>query len=107
MSFSFGQNVASVRSAADLTAIKTTGKGQITMPSSLTSDLIQQRAKYYTLYFTVDFDQKTSIATIKMVENTERARAVIIRFLAGCEIQSVNVGGENVSRDVLFDNYLK
>lgn len=102
---SFGQ--ASVKSAADLTSIKESGKGQITLPSKLTKADVEAKAKYYTLYFTVDFDEKSKVATINMVDNSERSRAVIVRFLAACEIQTINVGSEAVNRDHLFERYLK
>jgi hypothetical protein len=103
--FSFGQ--ASVKSASDLTSIKEKGVGYITLPSNLTKADVASRAKYYPLYFTVDFNESTKVATIKMVENDERSRAIIVRFLAGCEIQTINVAGETISRDQLFEKYLK
>lgn len=103
--FSFGQ--ASVKSAKDLTSIKETGICKIKLPSDLTKEFVDSRAKYYPLYFTVSFDEATDIATIKMTDNTSRSRAIIIRFLAGCNIQTIKVEGKEVSRDELFENYLK
>lgn len=105
LSFSYGQ--ASVKSASDLTSIKESGKGYITLPANLTKADVEAKSKYYTLYFTVNFDEKSKVATISMVENSERSRQIIIRFLAACEVQTINVGAESVSRDVLFEKYLK
>lgn len=107
LSFSFGQEVAVVRSASDLTAIKEKGKGSITLPAKLTKEEVQSKARYYTLYFTVDFDEKSKVATISMVENSERSRAIIVRFLAACEVQTIRVAGEDVNRDQVFEKYLK
>ncbi len=107
MSFSFGQNAATVKSAKDLTAIKETGKGSIILPSNLTKADVEAKSKYYTLYFTVDFDERSKVATINMVDNNERSRQVIVRFLAACEVQTIDVAGESVHRDQLFERYLK
>ncbi len=105
--FAFGQNTAFVKAPSDLTSIKETGKGHITLPERLTKEEVQSKAKYYTLYFTVDFDEKSKVATINMVENNERSRAIIVRFLAGCEVQNVTVGNETINRDLVFEKYLK
>lgn len=107
VSLSFGQEVASVKSVSDLTSIKEKGKGHITLPAKLTKEEVAAKAKYYTLYFTVDFDDKSKVATINMIDNTERSRAIIVRFLAGCEIQTINIAGELVNRDQLYEKYLK
>ena len=106
-SFSYGQEAASVKSASDVISIKERGRGHITLPSKLTKEEVMSRAKYYTLYFTVDFDDKSKVATISMVDNTERSRAIIIRFLAACEVQTINVAGEVIDRVQLFERYLK
>lgn len=106
-SFAFGQGTANVKSAADLTSIKEKGKGYITLPEKLTKDEVMSKAKYYTLYFTVEFDEKSKVATINMVDNTDRSRGIITRFLAACEIQNINVAGEVINRDQLFEKYLK
>ncbi|MCO5260355.1 MAG: hypothetical protein M9916_09445 [Crocinitomicaceae bacterium] len=103
--FSFGQ--ASVKSASDLTSLKDKGIGYITLPSNLTKEDVASFAKYYLLYFTVDFNESTKVATIKMVEKDERSRAIIVRFLAACEVQTINIAGEQVHRDQLFEKYLK
>lgn len=107
ISFSFSQESASVKSVSDLTSIKESGKGSITLPSKLTKEEVASKAKYYNLYFTVDFDEKSKLATINMVDNSERSRMIIVRFLAGCEVQTINVAGDIVNRDQLFDKYLK
>lgn len=106
-SLSYGQEAASVKSASDVISIKEKGKGYITLPSKLTREEVMSKAKYYTLYFTVDFDDRSKLATISMVDNTERSRAIIIRFLAACEVQTINVAGEVMDRGQLFERYLK
>jgi hypothetical protein len=106
-SLAYGQEVASVKSASDVISIKEKGKGFIVLPSKLNKEDVMSKAKYYTLYFTVDFDERSKIATISMVDNTERSRAIIVRFLAACEVQTINVAGEVMDRGQLFERYLK
>lgn len=107
MNIASAQNSATVKSASDLTSLKDKGKGFITLPGNLTKEDVASKSKYYTLYFTVEFDDKTKVATINMVDNTERSRAIITRFLAACEVQTIVVGNETVHRDQLFEKYLK
>ena len=108
LSVAFGQdNVAVVKSKSDLTSIKVSGKGMMTLPAHLTSDQVQSKAKYYTHYFTVDFDASSHVAKISMVDNDERSRAVIMRFLAACDVETIQVEGESVARDALYEKYLK
>ncbi len=107
MTFSFGQDVAVVKSSADLLSIKETGKGKITLPQNLTAEQVKNAAQYYPKFFTVDFDESTKVATISMVENNEMSRSIIVRFLAGCSIQTINIDGMDVNRDNLFERYLK
>jgi len=107
MNFSFAQELAIVKSKSELTAIKSTGEGSIILPARLTNEMVQANAKYYTHYFSVDFNEKSKEAKFKIVENTERSRAVIVRFLAACDVNEVDVEGTIVKRDDLFVNYLK
>lgn len=107
MTFSFGQDVAVVKSSADLLSIKESGKGKITLPQNLTAEQVKNAAQYYPKHFTVDFDNSTKVATINMVTNDEMSRHIIVRFLAGCNIQTINVAGEDVNRDFLFERFLK
>mgnify|MGYP006137387257 CR=1 FL=1 len=107
LSFSFGQELATVKSKSELTAIKRTGEGSIILPANLTNDLVQSKAKYYAHYFSIDFNEKSKEAKFTMVENTEKSRAVIVRFLAACDVTEIDVEGTIVKRDDLFVNYLK
>lgn len=107
MGLAFGQGTASVKSAKELTSIKESGKGQIILPESITKEMVEKHAGYYTIYFTIDFNEKTHFATFNMVENSERSRQIITRFLASCQITHVEVDGEKVYRGDLFERFLK
>jgi len=107
LSFSFGQNIAIVKSAKDFAELKENGKMSIQLPSNFTADQVSNNAKYYGLYFTVAFDEKSKVATINMTTNDERSRAIIVRFLAASEIKEVKVGEELMNRDLLYEKYLR
>jgi len=107
LSFSFAQQTATVKSADNLTSIKNSGSGEIILPGNLSAEDVKSKAKYYTKYFVVDYNQDTHVALIKMVENDAQSRNIIVRFLAACDVKDVNVGGKIVSRDNLFETYLK
>jgi len=103
---SFAQDhVARVSSAQELRDIKNTGKCVINLSRSFTKAEVADRSKYYTLYFTVDYNEASKDATITMVDNSPRSRQVIERFLVACEIESVLVGDEKVHHSDLFQKY--
>lgn len=58
---------------------------------------ISGAAVYYKNYFTVEFDEASQTAKISMVENNERARAVIVRFLVASGTRNVSVDGKIIS----------
>lgn len=91
----------------ELSNIKNSGKGSIVLTSDVTSDEVAKAAKYYTHYFTVTFDESNHTATFNMVDNTEKSRMVIARFLSACRIQSVDVDGKSYVPLELYNTYLK
>ena len=107
LNFSFAQHTAIVKQTSDITSLKSSGKGMITLPEGLTSDVVAEKAKYYTHYFTVQYDEKSSVASFTMVENDDRARSIITRFLAACDVNDVKIEGKLVNRDDFFQLYLK
>lgn len=107
VNFSFSQETAKVKNATELTSLKDKGVCEITLPSNMTKDAVETNGKYYTHYFTIVFDEASKKATFTMVENNERSRSVIVRFLAACNVDQVDVAGTMVTRDDLFVKYLK
>jgi len=106
-SVTFGQNtVATVKSAQELIDLKKTGVCVINLPGEYTKAEIADRAKYYTTYFTVDYNEKTKGVTIKMVENEARSRQVIERFMVACGIEKLQIGDELVATSEIFSRYL-
>lgn len=67
---------------------------------------ITDAAQYYTLYFKVSFDEASQVAKLEMVENDQRARAVIVRFLVAAGFRNVDVDGKVISINDFRESYL-
>jgi len=72
-----------------------------------TESEISDAAAYYKQYFTVNFDESSQTVKINMVENDERARAVIVRFLVASGVRNVDVDGNSVSINDFMTKYLQ
>lgn len=109
-SFSFAQDsksTAVAQSSKDLVESKTSGNYIFTLPETVTSEDVAKNSKYYVHYFTVEFDDNTQQANIKMISNDDKSRHVIMRFLTANQIQNVQVDGKSYSLDQFFENYMK
>lgn len=96
-----------IKSEKDVTAIREAGKGVVYLPAGMSKDEVQDRAKYYTMYFTVDYNPTDGETTIRMEENTERNRAIIRRFFVANDIRSFKVGNQMLDLDQFYETYLK
>lgn len=86
---------------------KETGVYEFQLPTSVTAEEVAKNSAYYTQYFTVDFDAKTSKATLTMVNNDEQSRHVVLRFLISNNIKEVDVNGKVLTAEVFFTKYMK
>lgn len=86
---------------------KDTGVYKFYLPEGVVTADVAQSAKYYTHYFSVDYDASTRAAKIKMVTNDEKSRSVIARFLISNNVQFVDVEGTMVATTDLFEKFLK
>lgn len=98
--------VATAQSKAELTTSKSSGKYLITLPDGMTSEEVAENSKFYTRIFTISFDEKSDVATITMIENSDKSRHVIVRFLTSCGVQSVLVEGREMMLEDFFTNYM-
>ncbi len=99
--------IASVASKASVIDVKNTGKFKITLPSSLVKEDVDKSASYYLHDFTVNFDNNSKVAEVTMVNNDERSRKIIVRFLSACGVQQINVEGTMVDLYPFYETYLK
>lgn len=109
-SFSFAQdtkNIAVAQSSKELVDSKVSGNYKFTLPESVTAEDVAKNSKYYVHYFTVEFDDNTQMANIKMISNDDKSRHVVTRFLTANQIQSVQVDGKPYSLEEFFNSYLK
>ncbi len=108
VSFSKAQgdtNVAKAQTKTELVRAKETGVFVFEIPGRTDAD-IQKSSKYYTHYFTVDFDEGTHTATVTMVENNKENRVVIARFLISSGMRQVMVDTEKFTINQFKDTYL-
>ena len=107
---SFSQESAKTAIANNLTEINTSKENGIykfILPKGTTLASVEQSAKYYTIYFTVSFDESKNEVTIKLINNDEKSRHVIVRFLVSTEVNSVSMEGKPFSTEDFYRNYMK
>lgn len=88
-------------------ASKNSGTYKFTLPANLTKEDVAKNAKYYTRYFTVDFNESAHTATLNMVDNEEKDRMVVARFLIACGVNTVKVDGRDMEISKFMNAYLK
>jgi hypothetical protein len=99
--------IAIAPTKAEIIKGKENGSFKFYMPEGVTAEDVAQSAKYYTHYFTVDYDSSSRAAKIVMVMNDEKSRSVIVRFLVANNVQTVNIEGTMVSVYDFFETHLK
>ena len=68
---------------------------------------IEEYGKYYVKMLTINFDEKSHLATFNMVTNDSNSRRVIARFLSANQIASVFVENKVFTLNDFFKNFLK
>ena len=91
----------------EIAAGKQSGNFTFILPEGVNADDVNQSAKYYTHYFTVEYSDKTRAAVLTMANNEEKSRSVIVRFLVANGVQKVSIDGTLVDINDLFEKYLK
>jgi hypothetical protein len=86
---------------------KEIGKFEFKLPVDSKKEAVDQFAKYYVNYFTVDFSEITKIAKISLVENTQENRKIIMRFLGANQIQHVIIDNRSYTLMDFNNNYLQ
>ena len=100
-------NVAVAQGHTELIKAKESGVFTFEIPGDKTSEEVSDRAKFYTNYFTVAFDEGTDIVTITMVDNSPSSRTIISRFLMSSGFRMVRVGDEELKMIDFTAQYLK
>jgi hypothetical protein len=92
---------------ADLLKGVETGRIEITLPETVLKDDVEKYAGYYKNAFTIDFNEKSHVVSILMVENNSSNRKVIMRFLAANQVQNVIVEDKLFLVNDFYENFLK
>ncbi len=107
---SLSQDVAALsvtNGEVELVKSAKTGVYQFQMPENCTAKMIEKRAGYYTRYFTVSYNESTSMATVKMNEGQEVSKPVIARFLSANGVKELKVDDDVISMSDFIDRFLK
>ncbi len=107
--FGFSQEIKNtmiVRDVLTLEAQKNNGVFEFYLPSSVTKEEVEKNAKFYTSHFTVEHFPKTNKVLIKMVDNSEKSRMIIKRFLISNKINNVNANNVDYSIDDFCQKYI-
>lgn len=107
VSFAQTSDVAVAEGNTELMASKKTGNYKFTLPANLTKEDVAKNAKYYTRYFTVDFNESAHTATLNVADNDEKNRTVVARFLIACGVNKVKVDGREMEISKFMNAYLK
>jgi len=106
----FGQEslkLAMSKSASELATSKLNGNYSFILPKGTTAADVETSAKYYTLYFKVNYNESTQESSIVMVTNDEKSRHVICRFMSASKVDKINVDGKEFTLEDFFVAYLK
>lgn len=84
------------------------GVVEFVMPEKTTDAEIKKSAQYYTDYFTVDFNQDTHVAAVKLKDSEdELSRKIIQRFLLSTGIRTIKFDGKDYSIAQFYNEILK
>ena len=101
------EGIALTQGKKELMVSKASGEFEFVLPNTVTQERVEKAAGYYTRYFTVGFDNSSKTASVKMVENTEQNRYVLMRFLSACDVRKVKVDDTELELYNFTEEYLK
>ena len=107
-SFSFAQSSPETTSTVQektFISNKTKGEYNFQMPEGTSEQKITETANYYVNYFTVNYDSKTRIANITMVQ--EKMAGVIFRFLLSNEIETILYDGKEYKAEKFVGDFVQ
>ena len=102
-----GKKEAISLSKEELVHAKTIGMYTFTLPEGNTPEKVSENARYYTMYFKVQYNADTRDASINMVSNDEKSRHIICRFLVASGVEKVLVNDKESNVEDIFQTYLK
>ena len=83
------------------------GVFKFVMPSTTSADEVKRTSKYYVDYFSVEFDEQSKVAVVKMIDNSPEGRRVVTRFLLSNKVSVVSFNGNEYKITEFYDNFMK
>ena len=77
------------------------------MPKNTKTEEVEKSAQYYTEYFTVEFDEVSKKAKIKLIDMDPMARRVITRFLLSAGVRTINFDNQDYTIMEFYSNFLE
>jgi hypothetical protein len=106
--FSFGQEkIATISSADNFRTENQKGLYQFTLDAGITGKDVALSAEYYTMYFTVDFNEKNHQAIITMKDKEDRSKHIICRFLISLGVQDVQFNSVAYPVEDFYTKFLR
>ena len=106
---SFGQSGVSFTDATSSYNKTATSSFNFVFGTAYKAEDIKSNATYYESYFTVTVTPASAggnTVNIKLVEDNEMARRVILRLLVNMDIKTVNVNGTEIDRNDFMTKYI-
>jgi hypothetical protein len=104
---SFGQGFATANSADKFVEANATGEYSFTLPDYITQKDVALSAEYYTVYFTVNFNEKNHVVTVKLTGLEEKNRQVIQRFFISLGVRDIQYEGKIYPIQDFYTTFLK
>jgi hypothetical protein len=83
------------------------GHFQWVFPEGTTVENLENKAKYYTSFFTYSFNKETKLVDLYPMTDSEDTRRVMLRFLGANQIQKISVGEEEYELYMFYEKYMK
>jgi hypothetical protein len=104
---SFGQDKpAAAISTDNFATANKKGFYTFVIPEGITAKDVALSAEYYTMYFSVQFDEKNHQTMITMIDMTDKARHIICRFLVSLGLREIEHDGNLYQVEEFYKKYL-
>lgn len=100
------QSYAISADAKKLELARTSGVYEFVMGSDVTEDRVAEVAKYYTEYFTINFDATSYKATITLFNKDETSKMVMTRYFMAIGASKIMMGEELMELQDYFKKYI-
>lgn len=77
------------------------------LSEDVTSNDVELNSEYYTMYFTVAFNEKNHQAIITMKDLNDSSKHIIARFFISLGIREINYNGTNYPAEDFYQKFLK